>query len=186
MELLTVEQIAAGLDSLRLNRRGVGPPLVRNTGRSVSLEALGQVLQIELPKSFASIIMEYDFSNFALGPVTFRYGIQYSRFVALNTQGSFAWWGAGPRPNASLYVGGTDGHLLLLDADTGQLTGNEFGSPDIGHTVASGFETFFRALGSLRIWGLTVGRHTVIPQIMAMIGADPATKFWMQLSYGQA
>jgi hypothetical protein len=184
MPLLSLEEIQQGLD-----REFPPEPdfilyyQLRSGGVSESAVAeCEKALDTVFPLAFRQLIRAYDFGHLTVGPVRFSYQGDYLKFlIELNT-GKYS-WGAPERPAHLLEIGGSDPYSILLDTKHGSMHALD---PALGWDrtthIASGFDSYFRGLGTAQLLRGTVDdREALAQQLLADVGGTDI-RYWRHLA----
>jgi hypothetical protein len=141
-----------------------------------------------MPPAFRRLLLTWHFGNLVLGPLMFGsmkssrdYLLEMNTGVQDRLQLQYTWWGEGPRPANLLYIGGTEAYSLLLDTETGAISGFNFEDEGedwtMARVLASDVEIFLCAFATLTtIRGVPTSEQ--LAAIHQFTGADPESEFW--------
>nr|WP_315015018.1 SMI1/KNR4 family protein [uncultured Campylobacter sp.] len=152
------------------------------TGDKKAQETLG----VKFPPAFLRLVCKFDLGEFEVCNVRFGIGGNYaSELVWLNSTDEYGgkWWHGDTRPANLIVFAVGDPWIFLLDCADGAIYAWLLGDEGLcGRRVASDFERFFRALGSIDIARLSKKAVPCTEEIAKFVqaGDDMALDFWRE------
>ena len=152
------------------------------TGDKKAHETLG----VQFPPAFLRLVCKFDLGEFEVCNVRFGIGGNYaSELVWLNSTDEYGgkWWHGDTRPANLIVFAVGDPWIFLLDCADGAIYAWLLGDEELcGRRVASDFERFFRALGSIDIARLSKKAVPCTEEIAKFVqaGDDMALDFWRE------
>jgi hypothetical protein len=158
-----------------------------------SLERLKCELKIiSIPEEFKQLILEYDFGDLTLGSISFGYKENYIDFLIKHntffkkdeiTKVNFPiWWKKGERPSNYLAIADSDGYIILLDTETGQILAfSRIESYQDAQLICSNFKLFFQAAATIYIRLRTDENKELLVDIPNFIGSVANNNFWNEI-----
>ena len=186
--LLTLEEIAAGLEEIQAKQpvfydlEDGEIPDMRWRPSSLDDALLAQLeanLNVVLPPVFKSLILRFDFAGLCCAhfwfdsPIT-NYADSLEKFS--NEEDCYLqWWGGGEKP-PYLFIGSSDGYVLLLDPKTDEILSfdHEY-SWTTALRIATNLEFLLRIGGTLQVMG---SQAHIVKQLSEEGGSDPRSLFW--------
>lgn len=163
--------------------------LLASTLGDEAISILEKQLQLKLPISFRQFLQTYDLGRFSIGTVSFGTNGDYLRFLVEQNLDDIAikWWGTDTkRPTQYLLIGGSDGHILLLNIVTGQVYG--YLRTNWWHTasiIARNLECFIRAAATIYFQRRLVSDKEKFAQaIVEVVDGIDEVQFWRDLVLG--
>ena len=189
---LELDQIARELDEiyLPLEQEGItgmrlSPQCDSNAPMRV-LEKAQETLGVKFPLAFLRLVCKFDLGEFEVCKVRFGIGGDYpGELVRLNGTDEYGgkWWTGEARPANLIVFAVGDPWIFLLDCADGSIYAWLIGDEELcGRRVASDFERFFRALGSIDIARLSKKAVPCAEEIAKFVqaGDDKALEFWRE------
>lgn len=147
-----------------------------------AIQQLQEIFKIRLPQLFANILMIYDFGDLTLGGITFGYHENYVEYLIkrnIEREGFLNWWGIDSRPYNYLAIADSDGFVILLNTETGEIASYErINSYLNAQVIASDFMLFLQAAASIYIWRKTGEYQESLIDIPRLIGSVANNYFW--------
>ena len=191
---LELDQIARELDEiyLPLEQEGItGMRLLAQSDANASmrvLEKAQETLGVKFPPAFLRLVCKFDWGEFEVCNVRFGTGGDYAgELVRLNGTDEYGgkWWPGEARPANLIVFAVGDPWIFLLDCADGAIYAWLLGDEELcGRRVASDFERFFRALGSIDIARLSKNAVPSAEEIAKFVqaGDDNALEFWREMA----
>ncbi len=191
---LELDQIARELDEiyLPLEQEGItGMRLLAQSDANASmrvLEKAQETLGVKFPPAFLRLVCKFDLGEFEVCNVRFGTGGDYAgELVRLNGTDEYGgkWWPGEARPANLIVFAVGDPWIFLLDCADGAIYAWLLGDEELcGRRVASDFERFFRALGSIDIARLSKNAVPSAEEIAKFVqaGDDNALEFWREMA----
>lgn len=184
--LLQVDEIANRTNERMRIAGFASPPDVFQpsnlTGEKI--DQLQQILGVKFPEPFRRLMCTYNFGELSIGGVGFGVRGDYGEFLkTYNEAGGipYPWWGDGSRPQEKLMVASTDAYVVVLQTTVGNVEAHlHHESWRASRTIASDFELFVRAAGTLALLEEARQRELASSDISRSVGCDPASTFWKQ------
>lgn len=191
---LKPDEIACRLDEicLPLEQEGItGMRLLAQSDADASMRALENaqdVLGVKFPLALSRLVCKFDFGEFEVCNVRFGTGGDYtSELVQLNSTDEYGgkWWHGYTRPANLIVFAVGDPWIFLIDCADGAIYAWLLGDEELcGRCVASDFERFFIALGSIDIARLSKKAVPSAEEIAKFVQAsdDKALEFWREMA----
>ena len=189
---LRLDEIRQRLDEifLPLEQNSItGMRLLAQSDADASTRALKNVqetLDVKFPLALSRLVCEFDLGDFEVCNVCFGARGDYaSELVRLNSADEYGgkWWQGEARPANLIVFAVGDPWIFLLDCADGAIYAWLLGDEELcGRRVASDFERFFRALGSIYIARLSKKVVPSAEEIAKFVhaGNDKAIEFWRE------
>lgn len=188
---LELDQIARELDEiyLPLEQEGItGMRLSPQCDSSACIQAQ-ETLGVKFPLELSRLVCKFDFGEFEVCNVRFGTGGDYTgELVRLNGTDKYGgkWWPGKARPANLIVFAVGDPWIFLLDCADGAIYAWLLGDEELcSRCVASYFERFFRALGSIDIARLSKNAVPCEEEIAEFVqaGDDNAIEFWREMAW---
>ena len=191
---LELDQIARKLDEiyLPLEQEGItGMRLSPQCDSSACVQAIEkaqETLGVKFPLELSRLVCKFDFGEFEVCNVRFGTGGDYaSELVRLNGTDEYGgkWWPGKARPANLIVFAVGDPWIFLLDCADGAIYAWLLGDEELcSRCVASDFERFFRALGSIDIARLSKNAVPSAEEIAKFVqaGDDMSLEFWREMA----
>ena len=189
--LLDVNEIVKQLDEqfLPLEPMLRGFRLTSTAIREEELARVSQELQVVIPDHFLSMLRQYDFGYFTLGPIAFCNSGDYLRWIVENNcksaSNQYPWWDSGPRPIDRLLIANSDPYAILLNTSTGAVSAFIHGeSFDHGEEiVAHDFVKFFRGIGTVFLQrNVNDDNSCLADNVSHSVGGKEKSRVWQWLA----
>ena len=190
---LKLDEIARELDEicLPLEQEGImGMRLLAQSDADASTRALEnaqEALGVKFPLALSQLVCEFNFGEFEVCNVRFGIGGDYaSELVRLNSADEYGgkWWHGDTRPANLIVFAVGDPWIFLIDCTDGAIYAWLLGDEALcGRRVASDFERFFKAFGSIDIARLSKNAVPSAEEIAKFVQADDdnAIEFWREI-----
>lgn len=193
MELMTVEEIQKGLLEQFEMIDGEIPELNMKSatiGQS-EIDTLSSELGVTLPSSFLSMLTAYDFGELNVGGIFFGQTGSYTDFLRSNNTGeNLASWSGGHDSISSglLMIGGTDGYILLLNCNLGEVYAFSRGCDlSTKRCVAANFEKLIQGAGTIHFGRKKTENKAALGETVGeACGEAMPISFWSELAQGIA
>lgn len=180
--LLSIEEIKNGLNKefLSLEPMITGLRFIEKKTKIDEIENIEKRLDVVFPDSFCSLISQYDFGDFSIGPIVFGSSGNYLNDLLNFNSG--IWWGEGERPNNKVVIAISDPYTFILDAEsesisviTSELNWYE------AKIISSNFTLFFCGIGTVYLLRTKETPRIIANQVSKAVGSQD-NKFWLELA----
>ena len=192
---LELDQIARKLDEIYLPLKQEGitgmrlSPQCDSSASVLALEKAQETLGVKFPPTFLRLVCKFDLGEFEVCNVRFGVGGDYAgELVRLNCTDEYGgkWWRGDTRPANLIVFAVGDPWIFLLDCADGAIYAWLLGDEELcDRRVASDFERFFRALGSIDITRLNKKAVPSAEEIAKFVqaGDDKVLEFWRETAW---
>jgi SMI1-KNR4 cell-wall len=191
IKILSFSEIASELDNLFLAvpldiRTDLSDVLLKLSELNTEMiEKVNVILGVDLPNSFVEVIAQYDCGDLTLGDVSFGYHENYVEYLIdnnINNERMLGWWGSGMRPPKYLLIAGSDGYVILLDIDTGEIVAYpRTQSYHQSEVIASDFSIFLRAVATVYLQLRSEENKELLLNIPQLTGSASNSSFWREI-----
>lgn len=180
--LLSIEDIKSGLDKefLPLEPMVTGLRLVGKITEIDEVEDTEKRLGVTFPNTFSSLIRQYNFGYFTLGPIIFGSSGNYlNDLLDIN---SGVWWGRGQKPNDKIVIAISDHYTFILDVknESVSVITSELNWDD-AKVISSNFYLFFCGIVTIFLLRNQQSSEEIAKQVSNAVGSQ-YNEFWFKLA----